>query len=94
MAEAMNKERKGLMMSDMVMVPAPESVTGWKYIRRSQLDAKRVESIRKLPGLKGHLKVKQPELILSGDDPNSMFPNTSNELLQTGGRFKNKTSGL
>ena len=58
MAEAMNKEREDLFMPDMVMVPSKKSVTGWQYVRRDQLDAKRISSIRKLPGLKGHLKIK------------------------------------
>ena len=46
-----------------------------------------------LPGLKGAMKAKQLEPI-GKDDPNQMFPDTTNAMIMTGGLLKDKLTGL
>ena len=76
-------------MPDLVMVPSFKSATGWQYV--DTIGKKQREILRKLPGLRGHLKSK---LKISKDDPNHSFPDTSNESLQTNGLLRNKITGL
>ena len=46
-----------------------------------------------LPGLKGAVKAKQLEPI-GKEDPNHMFPDTTNAMIMTGGLLKDKLTGL
>ena len=46
-----------------------------------------------LPGLRGAVKATKLQPI-SKDDPNHMFPDTSNAMMMTGGLLKDKLTGL
>ena len=90
----MNAESKEFQRPDLIMVPSTKSTTGWKYVEKSHLDAIREKRTMKLPGLKGVIKAAKANSSDRSSDPNSMFPDTSNEMLMTNGPLKDRATGL
>ena len=61
MAEVMNNEKKDFYDPDNIMVPSTKSPTGWKIIKKDQLERIRSHRTKNLPGLQGALKARPIE---------------------------------